>query len=44
MALALAPVSPLPKSKAQEAAGGGMALTTISSNPQLSNLLEVLLG
>ena len=36
VALALAPVSPFPKSKAQEAAGGGMALTITSSSPQLS--------
>jgi hypothetical protein len=44
VALALAPVSPLPKSKAQEAAGGGMALTITSSNPQLSQLSPSLSG
>ena len=32
----LVSVSPLPKSKLQETAGGGIALTIISSKPQLS--------
>ena len=40
----LEPISPLPKSKFQDAAGAGIALTVTSSNPQLSQISPSLSG